>query len=252
MALISGMFVAYGGASLQLQGFVLAGYVSAIWFIAGLAMLFYRPRASLRIMMANRVCAGEKLPIDLDVQQRGRSRGADLVVLPHKLPLAIDSVPDEGVSLPDLRRGETHRVRLALRCDYRGSYTVPGFRIETSFPFGILRARRIVNEPQALLVYPKFTALSRLTLPTGRRYQPGGVALASNLGESFEFLGNREYREGDNIRDIDWRATARIQRPIVREYREEYFLRVAVILDTHVPKPSRKQQLNCSNRSSAR
>jgi uncharacterized protein (DUF58 family) len=62
------------------------------------------------------------------------------------------------------------------------------------------------------------------------------VALASSLGESFEFIGNREYREGDNIRDIDWRATARLCRPIVREYRDEYYLRVAVVLDTHIPK----------------
>ncbi|MGA2500917.1 MAG: DUF58 domain-containing protein, partial [Tepidisphaeraceae bacterium] len=38
--------------------------------------------------------------------------------------------------------------------------------------------------------------------------------------------------------DIDWRATARLSRPIVREYRDEYFLRVAVILDTHIPKKS--------------
>ncbi|HEX2973224.1 MAG TPA: DUF58 domain-containing protein, partial [Tepidisphaeraceae bacterium] len=51
-----------------------------------------------------------------------------------------------------------------------------------------------------------------------------------------EFIGNREYREGDNVRDIDWRATARLCKPIVREYRDEYYLRVAVVLDTHIPK----------------
>jgi uncharacterized protein (DUF58 family) len=64
------------------------------------------------------------------------------------------------------------------------------------------------------------------------------VALASSLGESFEYIGNRDFREGDNVRDIDWRATARLSTPIVREYRDEYFLRVAVILDTHVVAPS--------------
>jgi uncharacterized protein (DUF58 family) len=76
------------------------------------------------------------------------------------------------------------------------------------------------------------------------------VALASDLGESFEYLGNREYREGDNIRDIDWRATARLGMsrgamggvPIVREWVEEYMLRVAVVLDTHVPKTGRRAE----------
>jgi uncharacterized protein (DUF58 family) len=176
--------------------------------------------------------------VDVEVKQQGRLRGADLVVLPHQLPAAIDSVPEDGVALPDLRRGGTSRVRLGLRCSRRGKYLLRGFRVETGFPFGIMRARRTFLEQRAILVYPKFTALSRLNLPTGRRYQPGGVALASDLGESFEYLGNREYREGDNVRDIDWRATARVagQRPIVREWVEEYMLRVAVILDTHVPK----------------
>jgi uncharacterized protein (DUF58 family) len=95
-----------------------------------------------------------------------------------------------------------------------------------------LRAQRIFEQRQNLIVYPKFFPLARLDLPTGRRYQPGGVALVSELGESFEYLGNREYRDGDNVRDMDWRATARAQRLIVREWVEEYMLRAAVILDT--------------------
>jgi uncharacterized protein (DUF58 family) len=79
-----------------------------------------------------------------------------------------------------------------------------------------------------------------MDIPTGRRYQPGGVALATSVGESFEYFGNREFREGDNIRDIDWRATARMAgTPILREWREEYFLRIAVILDTYIPPPAR-------------
>jgi uncharacterized protein (DUF58 family) len=71
-----------------------------------------------------------------------------------------------------------------------------------------------------------------LELPAGRRYQPGGVAMATARGESLEYIGNRDFREGDDVRHVDWRATARLQTPIVREYREEYFLRAAVVLDT--------------------
>jgi uncharacterized protein (DUF58 family) len=96
-----------------------------------------------------------------------------------------------------------------------------------------------------LLVYPRFSPIAHFSLPAGRRFQPGGVAMASHLGESFEYLGNREYREGDSVRDIDWRATARLSRPIVREWVEEYMLRAAVVLDTHVPPalPLRKRQI---------
>jgi uncharacterized protein (DUF58 family) len=235
-AAATALFIAYGGASIQLQGYVLGLYASALWAVAIVAMLFYRPRVRLTARMAARVCAGETLPVDVEVEQLTHLRGADLLVLPHQLPAAIDSVPEQGIPLADLAKHGRAAVRLGLRCARRGSYAIPGFRVETGFPFGMLRARRTFREPRQLLVYPRFTPLGRLALPTGRRYQPGGVALASQVGESFEYLGNREYRQGDNVRDIDWRATARSPRPVVREWVEEYMLRVAVVLDTHVRK----------------
>jgi uncharacterized protein (DUF58 family) len=55
-------------------------------------------------------------------------------------------------------------------------------------------------------------------------------------------MGNRDYREGDDIRHIDWRATARLNAPVVREYREEYLLRVAVILDTWVSNDAKPER----------
>ncbi len=229
------VFVFYGGASLQLQGFMLAAYMTSLWFIAAIAMLLYRPRVRLAALHPSRVCAGETIQVDLDIEQRGRLRGADLVVLPHRLPPDIDAIPEEGLLLPDLQRGQHLRARVALRCNRRGNYMFRGFRVETEFPFGILRARQTFWQQCQIIVYPKFNPLTRLDLPTGRRYQPGGMALVSQLGESFEYLGNREYRDGDNVRDIDWRATARSSRLIVREWVEEYMLRAAVILDTHVP-----------------
>jgi uncharacterized protein (DUF58 family) len=241
--LITGAFSAYGGASLMIQGYVLAAYASAIWWIALVAAWLYRPKVRLTTAFSDRVCAGELLPVDVEIEQLGRLRGADLIVLPHNLPPSIDPTPEFGTPLPDLAAGQRARVRVHLRCNRRGSYTLNGFRAETSFPFGILRARRTFPDDRRLLVYPKFAPLSHLTLPTGRRYQPGGVALASQLGESFEYLGNREYREGDAVKDIDWRATARVGRPIVREWVEEYMLRVAVVLDTHVPQDLPRKQL---------
>ena len=49
-------------------------------------------------------------------------------------------------------------------------------------------------------------------------------------------MGTREYREGDPLRTIHWRSWARRGQPIVKEYQEEYFCRVALILDTFLPR----------------
>jgi uncharacterized protein (DUF58 family) len=233
--LATAIFSIYGGISLQLQGYVPSGYVIVIWFVAAAGMLLYRPRVKLTVHMADRVCAGELIEVNVAVQQLRRFGGADLVVLPHRLPMEIDSVPEDGVALPDLKQNATAHVRLGLRCEERGEFMLRGFRVESGFPFGILRSWRTILMPHKLMVYPHFFPLASLALPMGRRYQPGGVAMVSHLGESFEYLGNREYRDGDDVRNIDWRATARAQTPIVREWVEEYMLRAAVILDTHVP-----------------
>ncbi len=233
----SGIFVGYGFASLQIQSYIPLSYVVALWLVGLLCMRIFRPAVRVRVDHVDRVCAGESLPVDVEVEQLGRL-AVDLYVVPHRLPHGVAAEPDDGVPVPALRHGEKTRVRLSIKCWKRGVYRLKGIRLESDFPSLLLVAAQRVGEERPLMVYPKFTRLSRLLLPTGRRYHPGGVALASNLGESFEFIGNREYREGDSVRDIDWRATARLSRPIVREYRDEYFLRVAVILDTHIPRKS--------------
>lgn len=224
----------YGGLSLQLQGYVPLTYITVVWLTALIASWIVKPRVRLRAQFATRVGVDETLPVDVEVERSGGI--GELILLPHRLPLHIDSVPDDGIAIPAMARGEKRRLRIGLRCNRRGAHTLRGFRVETDWPFGLIRSRRVFYEETKLLVYPSFTPLRNMLLPVGLRYQPGGVVMASTLGESTEFLGNREYREGDNVRDIDWRATARVLRPIVREYREEYFFRVAVILDTHLPR----------------
>lgn len=231
----SGIFFGYAMASLQIQGYQPFAYVASLWMLAWVTMLLFRPRVGISVRHADRVCAGASLPVEVEVERRGGS-GTDLYVIPHKLPRGVACEQEDGAPLPDLRRGGRARVTVDLVCWKRGVYKLKGYRVESDFPAMLLCASRTFAEPRALVVYPKFTCLARLSLPTGRRYHPGGVALASQLGESLEYIGNREFRDGDNIRDIDWRATARLGDLIVREYREEYFLRVAVILDTFVPR----------------
>src|SRR4051795_13002333 len=58
-ALATALFGAYGGLSLQIQSFVIAAYAQAIWLIALLALLLYRPRVLLRADLAPRVSVGE-------------------------------------------------------------------------------------------------------------------------------------------------------------------------------------------------
>jgi uncharacterized protein (DUF58 family) len=70
------------------------------------------------------------------------------------------------------------------------------------------------------------------------KYQDGGVALASNVGQSDEFVALRDYRSGDPIRHIHWRSWAKTGKPVVKEFEDEFFVRHALILDTFTDHPN--------------
>ena len=83
---------------------------------------------------------------------------------------------------------------------------------------------------------PRPANVLRLGMELATRHQPGGVALASKTGESMDLRGVRPYRKGDRIRDLSARTWARTGKPAVREYQEEYFTRVGVVLDCVAPR----------------
>src|SRR5206468_1933896 len=79
--------------------------------------------------------------------------------------------------------------------------------------------------------YPRWAWLG------ARKYQRGGIALISSVGDSEEFASLRDYRPGDPLRRIHWRSVARVGRPVVREYQGEFFVRHALVLDTFAGRP---------------
>ena len=69
-------------------------------------------------------------------------------------------------------------------------------------------------------------------MPGAVKYQQGGVSMASSVGESEEFVSLREYRAGDPMRRLHWKSFAKLGKPIVKEFQDEFFVRHALALDT--------------------
>lgn len=95
---------------------------------------------------------------------------------------------------------------------------------------------------ESLLVLPKRYQLNpNWRLSGGRNFQPGGVTAAWSIGESDEFVSLRDYRDGDSMRKIHWpstsKSTARMQKPVVKEYQDEFFARNALLLDLSQQNP---------------
>lgn len=136
--------------------------------------------------------------------------------------------------VPSIPPGATIEIQTRLELLRRGRLTLLGAEVARTDAFGLFRRLGIVREQAAsVLVLPRRFPLPALPLPgLSRRLQAGGVALAGAIGESEEFVSVREYRPGDPLRRIHWAGWARTQRPAVKEFQEEFFVRHALVLDT--------------------
>jgi uncharacterized protein (DUF58 family) len=131
--------------------------------------------------------------------------------------------------MPPNREGEVSIEITPLR---RGVLRFNGLTLARPDPFGLVRSFVKVAAPQTMLILPKRYPLPPIALPGASKYQEGGVAFASNVGQSEEFVALRDYRRGDPLRHIHWRSWAKVGRPIVKEFEDEFFVRHALVLDT--------------------
>jgi uncharacterized protein (DUF58 family) len=143
----------------------------------------------------------------------------------------------KNAHVPPIRPGQEVEVRVELTPLRRGAIRFTGMTLARPDPFGLFRAFFALKQPQALLVLPKRYGLPPVALPGTMRYQEGGIALASSIGQSDEFVALREYRRGDPLRHIHWRSWAKAGTPIVKEFEDEFFVRHALVLDTFTADP---------------
>jgi uncharacterized protein (DUF58 family) len=136
-----------------------------------------------------------------------------------------------------VRPGRSESVTMRARFAARGMHHLDPFEAAAVLPFGLALGPRVESSSVKVYVVPRIANVSQLALPVVSRHQPGGVALASKSGESMDLHGVRPYRPGDPIRDLHARTWARAGIPIIREYQQEYFTRVGVVLDTDMADP---------------
>jgi uncharacterized protein (DUF58 family) len=135
-------------------------------------------------------------------------------------------------TLPDLPGGAECSIEAELVPLRRGVLRLTGTTVACPDPFGLFRSLRKIPGQQSVLILPKRYAMPPLDLPGSMKYQLGGVSLASSVGESEEFVALREYRPGDSLRRMHWKSFAKLGKPIVKEYQDEFFVRHALVLDT--------------------
>lgn len=215
--------------------YYLAAFLFVAWALDQAAGLVLRPRVTVTRDAPARCAAGAVVRVRAVITVTGRRSARDVAVGERRPPADLHAAPSPYAER--IAPGEPTELTYTLRPARRGAFDLRGPQVMSLSPLGLHHAVRFQPAPHRVLVYPRFSPLGAVDLPVGARHQPGGLQLVSRVGESEEFIGNREYRPGDRLRDLDQRAWARTAgTPVVREYQQEYLSRIALIVDTHVPR----------------
>lgn len=217
---------------------VRVNHIHLIWcvltglFVASLILRrFYRARVEVGVEVPDRVTVSD--PVEIEVVLRNRTDSDALAVRIQRPLLPFDG---RWTGPPRVVRrvsaGGESRVASPAAFSTRGVHHLDPFYAGAIAPLGLCVGPSVESPGARFIVVPRIAPVSRLNVQMTTRYQPGGVALASQIGESRELVGLRPYRPGDRVRDLSARGWGRVGYPVVREYQEEYFTRVGVVLDT--------------------
>ncbi len=133
----------------------------------------------------------------------------------------------------DIKRGQQVRVAVEITPLRRGVIRFDDLRVLLPDPFGLFqRCRKVKTSAATLTVLPRRYPLPPIELPGGAAFKISGEANTNSIGNSGEFVGLRDYRPGDPLRQIDWKSWARTGRPIVKELEDTFYPRYGLIVDT--------------------
>jgi uncharacterized protein (DUF58 family) len=201
---------------------VAVGLILAV-LLAWLAVRLTARPAGLRRSMPAMPLEGDDVPVrvELDLESKFAPAGITLVERYEKL----------GARRTELRRDGRHLwARYVLEAVPRGRYGIEEAVVVVEDPFGLERREPRLTETASLVVYPRLVQLERLFSEVGSHARDGRRVLLQRPS-GFDLHSVRDYVEGDSLRKVHWRSTARRGQLMVKELEDAPRDDVAVVMD---------------------
>ena len=207
----------------------------------------------VRLRLPEFIFSGDEIPIQLVlvnrkrffptysvlVELRGTERGNDEFVkrlseiMPVRIAERLGRAPiikhtiEHVVTVP--RRSQTDHEVL-YNFERRGRFSIKDFELSTNFPFGLFRHRRRLGAKESdFLIYPSLQSIS----PGNPDNWEGGNHVGSR-DDRGEFYSTREYQVTDDVRTIEWKASARTGKLMVKETADDDREKFAIVVDGRV------------------
>ncbi|HEY0948667.1 DUF58 domain-containing protein [Nocardioides sp.] len=186
--------------------------------------------ALVRTVTPQLVAAGQPARVSLALSNEGRSPNGVLLLEDH-VPYVLGTRPRfvvEGIG-----SGWRQSVSYQVRSDVRGRFEIGPMSVRVTDPFGLVELGRTFRTTVPLIVTPRTVALPQI--PLGGAWTGSGDnrprAFATGSAEDVTV---REYRQGDDLRRVHWRSSARLGELMVRREEQPWQSRATLVLDNRL------------------
>ncbi len=240
--------------------FLVLSFLAASMFVGFAAGTYSLRKLDVKMRFPETIFAGEDTPILVSMHNRKRflpsisivtevrgNEREESVAAPEIRDLLPSFIAERFSKAPIIRRTLDYFVyvprnsvaesRALHRFPHRGRFLIRDFEISTKFPFSFFRhRRRLPARETELTVFP---SLERTSEELGHLSLESGNRAAGKRGSGQDLLAMRDYQPNDDLRRVDWKATARSRHLIIREFSAEDDKRVSIVLDTQMPMDAR-------------
>ena len=229
----TGVAAVAGGRVFGILELYVIGATAAIAVVMALAVRLVHPsRLSVRRRVSSAMVAvSEPLDVRLEVENRARLPSPTV-----RISEQVSGADDARVRVAPVPGGSAVDRSYRLHPARRGVLEIGPTLVEDGDALGLARRRRILRSRTRVIVHPPIEQLASLRLPVGGDLSLPVEFRRRSLGltsEEFDVL--RPYTEGDDLRHIHWRSTARLDEFVVRRFQPSRPGSMTVVIDTRPP-----------------
>ena len=226
-----GIILFWAGIAVQDQRLVI---VSGIIFTYLILAIAFTSTPSDAVTIQRRLSSDrtlEEQPVQLNTLIGNESSAPVLVEASEEFPAGLEIEEGGAKYLAFATSKSVTNVRDIIRADFRGHYVIPAATFWSVDEFG-LRERIVTRGIDVYLsVIPPIEDLSDFSLQSRSAQPEIGTFRSSSVGVGTEFFGIRDYVPGDELRRINWKASARTDSLLSNEYEREHVTNIYLFVD---------------------
>lgn len=228
IVLITGFLTSYIVESL-FGVFKIVFYVFVLLFIVDLILLFAsKGQVKGKRLVPDKLSNGDDNSIEIEIGNEYLFSSTIKVI--DELPFQFQK-RDFGLK-STLKPGEYKNYKYELRPTERGVYSFGNLIVFATSPIGFVARKHLFDRAYEVAVYPSFLQLRKYELMAfTNRLSQYGLKKIRRIGHTMEFEQIKEYVRGDDIRNINWKATAKKSQFMVNQFQDEKSQPIYSVID---------------------